>query len=124
VQQARALRPYRLTWLEEPVWPPEDYRALRMVRDEGGIPVAADENAATHPRLHLPRRPGALRLPAAQRDEGRWHHRVLFGGGASGAARAPLAPHSPYFGPGLLAALQMAALFPALRSVERLYAQL
>ena len=28
---ARAVQPYGLTWLEEPIWPPEDYIALAKV---------------------------------------------------------------------------------------------
>lgn len=42
---ARALRELDLTWLEEPVWPPEDYAGLAQVRAEG-VPIAAGENAA------------------------------------------------------------------------------
>jgi L-alanine-DL-glutamate epimerase-like enolase superfamily enzyme len=41
------LRPFKLRWLEEPVWPPENYDGLARVRAEGGIPVAAGENAST-----------------------------------------------------------------------------
>src|SRR5579863_5283229 len=32
---ARALRPLNLTWLEEPVWPPEDHAGRARVRAEG-----------------------------------------------------------------------------------------
>jgi L-alanine-DL-glutamate epimerase-like enolase superfamily enzyme len=41
------LRPLNLRWLEEPVWPPENYSGLARVREEGGIPIAAGENAST-----------------------------------------------------------------------------
>src|SRR5215472_343638 len=41
------LRPFNLRWLEEPVWPPEDYSGLARIRQEGGIPIAAGENAST-----------------------------------------------------------------------------
>ena len=41
------LRPFNLRWLEEPVWPPENYAGLAQVRASGGIPIAAGENAAT-----------------------------------------------------------------------------
>ena len=34
-------------FLEEPVWPPEDFAALAEVRDNGGLGVAAGENACT-----------------------------------------------------------------------------
>jgi L-alanine-DL-glutamate epimerase-like enolase superfamily enzyme len=41
------LRPLNLRWLEEPVWPPENYAGLAEVRAKGGIPIAAGENAST-----------------------------------------------------------------------------
>ena len=46
IGMAKRLRPFELTWLEEPVWPPEDHAGLARVRREGGIPIAAGENAA------------------------------------------------------------------------------
>ncbi len=47
LDMARRLRPFNLRWLEEPVWPPENYSGLARVRQEGGIPIAAGENAST-----------------------------------------------------------------------------
>lgn len=47
LDMARTLRPFNLRWLEEPVWPPENYSGLARVRQEGGIPIAAGENAST-----------------------------------------------------------------------------
>jgi L-alanine-DL-glutamate epimerase-like enolase superfamily enzyme len=44
---ADQLRPFNLRWLEEPVWPPENYAGLARVKQEGRIPVAAGENAST-----------------------------------------------------------------------------
>lgn len=124
VAHAQALRPFRLSWLEEPVWPPENYRALRSVQERGGVPVAAGENASTaHDFSSLASGAACDYLQPS----------VTKAGGISGvletaelAARhgASLAPHSPYFGPGLLATLQMAALFPTVRSIEHLYARL
>jgi L-alanine-DL-glutamate epimerase-like enolase superfamily enzyme len=47
LDMAERLRPLNLRWLEEPVWPPENYSGLARVRQEGRIPVAAGENAST-----------------------------------------------------------------------------
>lgn len=47
LDMAQRLRPFNLGWLEEPVWPPENYLGLARVRREGGIPIAAGENAST-----------------------------------------------------------------------------
>ena len=38
---ARRLEPLNLRWLEEPVWPPEDYRGLARVRAATTIPIAS-----------------------------------------------------------------------------------
>lgn len=47
LDMAKQLHPFNLRWLEEPVWPPENYSGLARVRQEGGIPIAAGENAST-----------------------------------------------------------------------------
>jgi L-alanine-DL-glutamate epimerase-like enolase superfamily enzyme len=47
LDMAKKLRPFNLRWLEEPVWPPENYSGLAQVRQAAGIPIAAGENAST-----------------------------------------------------------------------------
>jgi len=47
LDMAEKLRPFNLRWLEEPVWPPENYFGLAEVRRQAGIPIAAGENAST-----------------------------------------------------------------------------
>ena len=47
LDMTRKLRPFNLRWLEEPVWPPENCSGLARIRREGGIPIAAGENAST-----------------------------------------------------------------------------
>ncbi|HET8575624.1 MAG TPA: mandelate racemase/muconate lactonizing enzyme family protein, partial [Methylomirabilota bacterium] len=47
IAMARALAPYRLFWLEEPVWPPEDYRGLARVAEAIETPIALGENEST-----------------------------------------------------------------------------
>ena len=39
--KAEELRDLRLRWLEEPLWPPEDYEGLARLRAGCGIPLAA-----------------------------------------------------------------------------------
>jgi L-alanine-DL-glutamate epimerase-like enolase superfamily enzyme len=46
-RMALALKPYDLHWLEEPIFPPEDYQALAELQASTGIPLAAGENAST-----------------------------------------------------------------------------
>jgi L-alanine-DL-glutamate epimerase-like enolase superfamily enzyme len=44
---AAALQDVGLTWLEEPIWPPENYSGLAELRGSTSIPIAAGENAST-----------------------------------------------------------------------------
>ena len=71
IRIGRQLERYELRWLEEPVWPPEDYAGLARVRQALRIPIACGENDATVfgvPRDHRRRR---RRRRAAQHDQGR-----------------------------------------------------
>ena len=48
IDMAKKLKPYDLTWLEEPLWPPEDYAGMARLKAEGeGMAIAAGENAGT-----------------------------------------------------------------------------
>lgn len=121
---AEALRPFGLAWLEEPIWPPEDYAGLALVRQRGGIPVAAGENA------------GSLLDFAHMLSLGAVDHvqpSVIKAGGITAmlkvcdlarAQKASVAPHSPYFGPGLLATVHLCAARSEIGMVERYYCDL
>ena len=41
------LRQYDLHWLEEPIFPPEDFAAIARLREGTGVPMAAGENNCT-----------------------------------------------------------------------------
>jgi L-alanine-DL-glutamate epimerase-like enolase superfamily enzyme len=41
---ARAMQPYGLAWLEEPLYPADDFEGLAQLRREGLVPIAAGEN--------------------------------------------------------------------------------
>ena len=47
IRMARTLDQFDLHWLEEPVFPPEDFNSLARVRGESGVAVAAGENWCT-----------------------------------------------------------------------------
>ena len=120
---ARAFMPYNLYWLEEPVWPPDDYAALARART-AGVPIAAGENAGTPVEI-------AQLIDVAKVDF--VQPSVTKIGGVSemqrlialAAARGPtLAPHSPYFGPGLIATIHICASLPEPAFVERFYCDL
>ena len=103
IEAAKRMREHDLMWLEEPVSPPDDFQGLKQVRDEGGIPVAAGENLGTFNDLRRMVDAGAVDF--VQPD-------VTKLGGISeiwkavefAAERgAALEPHSPLYGPGLIA---------------------
>ncbi|MBR0697655.1 mandelate racemase/muconate lactonizing enzyme family protein [Bradyrhizobium lablabi] len=97
-------------FLEEPVWPPEDFATLAEVRKQGGLDIAAGENACTVHQFSQMMKAGAV--SHAQPS-------VIKVGGITEFLRvAALAdeigvkviPHSPYFGPGFLATLHLMSI--------------
>jgi L-alanine-DL-glutamate epimerase-like enolase superfamily enzyme len=121
VEMARRLEPLDLTWLEEPVWPPENLAGLAEVRTRGGIPTAAGENYGTAWEFRRAFEAGAVSYAQPS---------VTKIGGVTALQRVialaetfgvPVVPHSAYFGPGLLASIHCIAAMPAESWVERFY---
>jgi hypothetical protein len=102
LEMAEKLRPFGLRWLEEPVWPPEDYAALAQVRAEGGIAVAAGENAATLTQFqHLvDARAVDYLQPSPAKMGGISELRKVFA--LAARHNVAVAPHSFYDGPAFL----------------------
>jgi L-alanine-DL-glutamate epimerase-like enolase superfamily enzyme len=115
---AAALRfkPHALKWLEEPVFPPEDFAALRAVGEASGTPIAAGENLcfATQFKAAFEARAVDYAQPSVAKVGGITEFvKVLQLATEHGVN---VAPHSPYFGPGALATLHLlAALVPDAR---------
>jgi D-galactarolactone cycloisomerase len=124
IAAARQLRPYNLLWLEEPLWPPEDYPAMARLKAEGGIALAAGENAGT--LSDIAQLIGTAGVDYVQPS-------VTKIGGISALRQiaemarqrgTKVAPHSPYFGPGLIATIHFAASVPERPPIERFYLDL
>ncbi len=121
---ARQLREFNLHWLEEPVWPPEDSRGLATVRQQGGIPVAAGENAASVTEFS--------NLMAANAIDYAQPSISKLGGVTPMLQVLALArqhgvsvmPHSPYFGPGFVATLHVCAAHSGDTMIERYFCDL
>jgi L-alanine-DL-glutamate epimerase-like enolase superfamily enzyme len=112
------LKAQRIDWLEEPTFPPEDHEPWDALRAEG-IAIAAGENVCTlegfAPLIpHL-----SVVQPSVTKVGGVTE--FLRVAGAVRAAGKRLAPHSPYFGPGYWATLQLAAALPEFDLFEYLY---
>jgi D-galactarolactone cycloisomerase len=107
-EMAAALADDGLTWLEEPVWPPEDHAGLARVR-AAGIRIAAGENVAGVFGFKSLIEAGAVDIaqPSVTKIGGIGEMvRVIALCHAHGVE---VAPHSPYFGPGFVATVHLAA---------------
>jgi L-alanine-DL-glutamate epimerase-like enolase superfamily enzyme len=111
LEAAGRLRELRLAWLEEPLWPPEDYAGLARLRAAAGIPLAAGENAGTP--LDLGRLMDAVDVvqPSPAKMGGVTELQGVFR--AAAARGATVVPHTFYHGPGLLAAVHVTAALGA-----------
>jgi L-alanine-DL-glutamate epimerase-like enolase superfamily enzyme len=118
IRMGRALAPYDLAWLEEPVWPPEDYRGLARVARALETPIAAGENEATAVGFREMIAAGAADIlqPSPTKVGGLGEARKI--ATLAAAWNVAVVPHSYYFGPGLAAALHLAAATPGVAWVE------
>ncbi len=103
------LRPYDLHWLEEPVFPPEDFAALARLRAATGVAIAAGENNCTSFQFRDMFAANAVDYAQPSVTKVGGVTEFLKVGALADAAGVTLMPHSPYFGPGFLATLQLAA---------------
>jgi L-alanine-DL-glutamate epimerase-like enolase superfamily enzyme len=94
----------------EPVWPPEDFATLAQVRAEGGLDIAAGENACTVHQFRQMITAGAVShaQPSVIKLGGITEYLKV--AALADEVGVKLAPHSPYFGPGFLATLQLMSL--------------
>ena len=112
IGMAKLLKRHNLTWLEEPVWPPEDVEGISNIAAAGDAPpLALGENLgsihAFDPYLEASAptflQPSVAKVSITE---------FLKIARAAEARGRRLAPHSAYLGPGLLASLQLAAVLP------------
>ena len=107
--RAEELKDIQLKWLEEPIWPPENYDGLAQLRKVCGIPIAAGENSSTLMDFE--------RLLAAEAVDFVQPSVAKMGGISELCKIFPTAavrnitvmPHCFYDGPGLLAAIHVTA---------------
>jgi len=120
-QRAKELAMHDIFWLEEPIWPPEDFAALAALRRASAFPIAAGENAASALQFAQMFAAGAVDYaqPSVTKIGGISEMRKVLA--LAEAANVAVVPHSPYFGPGLLATLHILAAAPQEMLVERLY---
>ena len=118
------LRPFDLYWLEEPVFPPEDHVGLARVRREGGLRIAAGENAISVTDFRAMFGAGAVDFAQPSMTKIGGITEFMHVAQIAGEAGVTLAPHSPYFGPGLLATLHAAAVLDQESLIEYSFCEL
>ena len=117
-----AMAPSKPFWVEEPIWPPEDFESLAKLRKAAGVPLAMGENAT-----------GVLdfrKMVAAGATDFVQPSIVKIGGLtnlwqiATEAEQAGVTcmPHAFFFGPGYLATLHAIACKERVGVLERLFA--
>jgi len=104
---AHACQDAQPLFLEEPIWPPEDFDTLAEVRTKGGIAIAAGENACTVHQFKQMMMAGAVTYaqPSVIKVGGVTEYVKV--AALADSMGVKLAPHSPYFGPGFLATLHL-----------------
>jgi L-alanine-DL-glutamate epimerase-like enolase superfamily enzyme len=118
----RQLEGLNLTWLEEPIFPPEDFQALGRLR-RPGLRIAAGENWCTSRQFAAALAADAVDFlqPSVTKVGGISEFLAVLD--LAGAAGTAVMPHSPYFGPGFFASLQLAAARPAIQALEYNFVQ-
>ncbi|HEX7681255.1 MAG TPA: mandelate racemase/muconate lactonizing enzyme family protein [Thermoanaerobaculia bacterium] len=108
-RMAKQLDAVDLKWLEEPLWPPENFDGLAALRNASDIPIAAGENVYT--LMDFERMLAAKAVdfvqPSPAKMGGISELRKIFP--LAAVHNIPVMPHSFYDGPGLLAAIHATA---------------
>jgi D-galactarolactone cycloisomerase len=124
IEMAQILEAYDVTWLEEPLFPPDDYKGLASLRASTTIPIAAGENLGNLTEVERILDSGAVDI--IQPDP------IKMGGITECWKALQMAeergvqaePHSPWHGPGLIAALHLIAAMRTECLAEFYYADL
>ena len=111
-RMALAFQDFDIHWLEEPIFPPEDFAALAQLRVETGIAVATGENACTAFQFKQMIDAGAADYiqPSVTKVGGITEARKV--AVLAETHGVSMMPHAPYFGPGFLATLHLMASVP------------
>jgi L-alanine-DL-glutamate epimerase-like enolase superfamily enzyme len=105
-------------WLEEPIFPPEDWEAMQRL-GRFGVPISAGENACT--AVEFGRLAKAVTYPQPSVTKVGGVTEFLRVDQLATQERRTLMAHTPYFGPGYFATLQMAAAVESFGMFEYLW---
>ena len=107
VENAKKLEPYNILWLEEPIWPVDDYEGLKYLRERTIIQIAGGESENTHFgfRELITRQAVDVIQPDTLTAGGISSCRKIFA--LAEAWNLQIATHSFTFGPALAAAVHL-----------------
>jgi D-galactarolactone cycloisomerase len=117
----KELEPLGLYWLEEPIWPPENFKGLALVRATGRHRIAAGENAGSlHDFVAMIH---ACAIDIAQPDVAKTGGvtELLKIAALCEAHGVEFAPHCALFGPGQVATIHINAAQRPVPMLERLF---
>jgi D-galactarolactone cycloisomerase len=121
---ARRFARHRIAWLEEPIAPPNDFSALARLRAEAPVPIAAGENLGNVMEAGALLEKGGVGIiqPSVTKIGGITEMVKVFA--LARRAGVTVAPHSPYFGLGLVATIHVIAALGEDAACERFYCDL
>ena len=116
------LKEAKLYWLEEPIWPPENYSGLSKLREQG-FTIASGENACTSYQFEqmISNKAADILQPSVTKVGG-ISEMIKISTLKKNNCR--VVPHSPYFGPAFVASLQVIGALTPESEIERLYIDL
>ena len=113
-----------LLWVEEPIFPPEDFKTLSLLRKNLGTAIALGENACTEWEFQKILESGAADYiqPSVIKVGGISEMMKVIK--LSEKYKTPVMPHTAYFGPGFLASLHLASQTSFETYIERYFLDL
>jgi len=121
IRYSREMEPLGLHWLEEPVWPPENYLGLAKVRELGIDRIAAGENAGSLHDFAAMIRENAIDIAQPDVAKTGGLTEVLKIAALCEAHGVELVPHCALFGPGQVATVHLHAALRTTPVFERLF---
>src|SRR5262249_45773184 len=118
---ARELQDLNLYWFEEPVWPPENYRGLAIIRQQGLHRIAAGENAGSLHDFMAMISAGAIDIAQPDVAKTGGVTEVLKIAALCEAHGIEFVPHCALFGPGQVATIHVCAAQRSMPLFERLF---
>lgn len=124
LRKDRELADLGLYWLEEPVWPPEDYVGLAKVRAQGNHRIALGENAGSLQDFQAIIAMDAMDIAQPDVAKTGGVTELLKIAALCEGAGIELVPHCALFGPGQLATIHINASRAHAPILERFYIEL